>query len=175
MAPADDNKERNEPVLIGHVAGVFGVKGWVRLHSYTAPRVAILEYGDCLVGQSGNWRAVCIAEGRAHGKGVVARLSDVDDRDSAAALIGLQLGIPRDAMPEPEEGHYYWVDLEGLEVVRENGEVVGRVEYLLATGANDVLVVSGAGREILIPFLTDSVVKEVDLSAGRICVDWEWD
>ncbi len=77
-------------------------------------------------------------------------------------------------MPESDEGTYYWADLEGLQVVRKDGTVLGTVAYLLETGANDVLVIEGE-KERLIPFVADEVVLDVDVAGGVIRVDWEWD
>lgn len=173
MALTDD-KTRRSPVVLGRVAGVYGVKGWIKLHSYTDPRAAILDYRDCLLERAGSWQPARIAEGRAHGKGVIARFAGVRDRDQAAADVGAAVAVPRQALPEPEAGHYYWADLEGLRVVHRDGRELGRVAYLLETGANDVLVVQGE-REILIPFLPGSVILDVDLTEGRIDVDWEWE
>ena len=115
-----------------------------------------------------------ISEGRAHGKGVIARFDGVEDRDAAASCLGAELAVPRSSLPEPGDGHYYWADLEGLRVVRKDGSEIGEVAYLLATGANDVLVVQGQ-KEVLIPFVTGSVVLDVDVAGGKITVDWEWD
>ena len=95
--------------------------------------------------------------------------------ESAALLIEAEIGVNRAELPEVEEGHYYWSDLEGLKVEDRDGRVLGSVAYLLETGANDVMVVKGDGRETLVPFLTGEVIKRVDLAAGIISVDWEWD
>jgi 16S rRNA processing protein RimM len=98
----------------------------------------------------------------------------VHDREEAAVLIGTDIAVPRDAMPDTEPEQYYWSDLEGLSVVRRDGTELGKVAYLLETGANDVMVVKGE-REVLIPFVMNKVVLGVDLSSGRIEVDWEWE
>jgi 16S rRNA processing protein RimM len=120
------------------------------------------------------WREVDVAEGRKQGKTVIARLDGITDRELAAALVGATIGIARENLPETESGEYYWADLEGLQVVHGDGRVLGKVAYLLATGANDVLVVQGE-QEILVPFVRNEVIKDVDLAAGIINVDWEWD
>ena len=171
---AADNTDSNAPVVLGRVSGVYGVKGWVRLYSYTDPRDAILGYEGLLENRGDDWQAVRVEEGKLHGKGVIARFAGIEDRDQAAAYIGADLAVRRGSLPEPSEGHYYWADLEGLEVVHRDGRVLGRVDYLIETGANDVLVVTGE-REVLVPFVIGSVILDVDLSAGRIRVDWEWD
>lgn len=163
-----------EPVVLGRITGVFGVRGWVKVFSYTEPREALLDYGRWLLSMDGGWREAKVAEGKRHGKAIIARIEGVDDRDTAHALIGNEIGVPRDDLPGTEEGQYYWADLEGLEVVRRDGSRVGKVARLLETGANDVMVVT-AEREILIPFVMDKVIVDVDLAKGVITVDWEWD
>lgn len=144
------------------------------MFSYTDPREAILEYESWLLGHQGVWRPARVAEGQRHGKTVVARIDGFDDRDQAATLIGAEIGVPREALPEAEAGHYYWSDLEGLRVVRSDGSELGVLAYLLETGAHDVMVVKGE-REQLVPFVKDEVVLDVDLEKGVITVDWDWD
>ena len=174
MALTDDNAQQQTPIVLGHVAGVYGLNGWVKLRSYTDPRVAILDYRDCLMRTADGWRAATMSEGKAHGKGVIARFDGIDDRDAAASCMGAELAVPRTSLPELGDGHYYWADLEGLRVVTKEGSELGKVAYLLATGANDVLVVQGQ-KEILIPFVMGSVVLDVDVAGGNVTVDWEWD
>ncbi len=163
-----------DPVILGRITGIFGVRGWVKVFSYTEPREAILDYGRWLLSKDGGWREAKLAEGKRHGKTVIARIEGVNDRDEAETLIGIDIGVPREELPEAEAGHYYWADLEGLEVVRRDGSRVGTVAELLETGANDVMVVRGE-REILIPFVMDRVIVDVDLAEGVITVDWDWD
>jgi 16S rRNA processing protein RimM len=151
---------------------VYGIQGWVRVFSYTEPRENIVRYKPWYLKREGDWQARTVAEANRHGKGVVARLEGCSDRDQAQALIGYEIGVRRDQLPETETGEYYWNDLEGLEVVTLGGELLGRVDHLLETGANDVLVVQG-DRQRLIPFISGRVVASVDLAAGRIQVDWD--
>jgi len=174
VALTDGNLQQGDWVVLGRVSGVYGVSGWVRLHSYTNPRLAILDHRDCLFCTPGGVRKTRISEGRAHGKGVIARFDGISDRDAAAALIDTDIAVGRAALPELTEGHYYWADLEGLTVVHKDGSRLGEIAYLLETGANDVLVVQG-DREILIPYLWGSVVLDVDIEGGTVQVDWEWD
>ena len=153
---------------------MFGVKGWVKVFSYTQPREAILDYDRWRLRRGANWHRVRVAEGKRHGKSVIAHLEGVDDRDEAATWIGADIAIARNDLPAAAEGSYYWADLEGLRVVHRDGTELGRVAYLLETGANDVLVTEGE-RERLIPFIADKVILGVDLDNGVIHVDWEWD
>ncbi|MBT8079836.1 MAG: ribosome maturation factor RimM [Gammaproteobacteria bacterium] len=164
----------DKPIVLGRISGLYGVKGWVKVFSYTDPREALLDYRECFIGRSGRWEPTTIAEGRRHGKTVVARLEPVQDRDAAAELIGADLAVPRSGLPEPPEGEYYWADLEGLRVVHKDGRELGTVSSLLTTGAHDVLVVAG-DNEILVPFVPGRTVLDVDLGEGLIQVDWEWD
>jgi 16S rRNA processing protein RimM len=156
------------------VSGLYGVKGWIKVHSYTDPREAILDYKNWLLLRDEDRQSVRLAEGKRHGKTVIARFDGVDDRDDAAGYVGNEIGVPREQLPDTGRGEFYWTDLEGLQVVHSDGRALGKVAHLLATGANDVLVVRG-DQEILIPFVQGEVIKDVDLAAGVINVDWEWD
>lgn len=158
---------------LGKIVGLFGVRGWVKIHSYTRPPEAILAYRRWRVHLSSGWREYEVEEGRAHGKAIVARLAGYTDRDQAAELVGAEVALKVSELPPTRPGEYYWAQLEGLEVVNLQGVVLGRVSHLMETGANDVLVVSGE-RERLIPFVRD-VIRAVDPVAGRITVDWEAD
>lgn len=146
----------------------------MRVYSYTQPRENIVQYQPWYLKQSGDWQPRKLAEGSRHGKGVIARLQDCMDRDQALALMGSEIGIRRDQLPDTAPGEYYWSDLQGLEVVTVDNEVLGRVDHLLETGANDVLVIKG-DRERLVPFVLEQVVKRVDLDSGIIEVDWDKD
>ncbi len=161
-------------VVLGRVAGVFGVKGWVKVFSHTEPRENILQYAPWYLAADAGWRECRPLEGKVHGKGIVARIEYCDDRDQAAALVGCDIAVRRSQLPPPEPGEYYWSDLEGLDVVTRGGVVLGSVSHLFSTGANDVMVVNG-DRERLIPWLLDDVVLEVDLRTGVVRVDWDPD
>ena len=168
--------EHNKQLLMGRISGVHGVKGWVKIHSHTEPREAIIAYSPWNVGQSR--REMEPIEGGAHGKTVIAHLRGVHDRDAATALVGQDMWVDRSILPNPGEGHYYWADLVGLEVLLENGERLGVIESMMATGANDVMVIAGGDgedRQRLIPFIEGDVVLGVDLDSGRIRVRWDRD
>ena len=144
------------------------------MYSYTEPREAVLNYDRWLLSVDDGWQEATFAEGQRHGKTVITRIHGYDDRDQAAKLIGTEIAVPRDELPEPTDHQFYWMDLEGLRVVHRDGTELGKVNYLLETGANDVMVVTGE-QERLIPFVMDKVVLGVDLANGEISVDWEWD
>jgi 16S rRNA processing protein RimM len=167
----------SQSLVIGRIGGVYGIKGWVRIHSYTEPVDNLLGYRNWTVQRQGKWEAICIDAGKRHGKGLVAHLEGVDDRSQAEALKGCAIAVPITELPELAEEEYYWHQLEGLSVECA-GELLGRVDQLMATGANDVMVVkpcegSRDQRERLIPWIRGSVVKNIDLLEGSIQVDWD--
>jgi 16S rRNA processing protein RimM len=159
-------------VVLGEVSGVYGVRGWLRVRSHTDPVEQILRYGPWQLERSGHRSTHRLEGGRLHGRGVLAKFAGIDDRDQARELVGARISVARAELPELEPGDYYWNDLIGLRVVTRRGDDLGRVTGLMATGANDVLVVEGDS-ERLIPFIDEDVVLAVDLDAGRIQVDWD--
>ena len=184
MAQQEEASKASEPVVLGRVSGLYGVKGWVRVFSYTEPRDALLDYRHWLLRSGGGWLEKAVVDGRRHGKSVVARFAGIDDRDQAEEWVGADIAVTRESLPATGEGQYYWADLDGLEVRHRGGRVLGRVAHMLATGANDVMVVrpeeqaKSAGRgteEILIPFVPGMYILRVDIEEGVIDVDWEWD
>lgn len=161
-------------VLLGRLVGASGVRGEVKLESWTSPRLAIFSYQPWILRSRAGETSVSGASGREQGKGIVARLPGSDDRDQAEALRGAEILVPRSALPEAAPGEYYWIDLEGLAVLNREGVELGHVSHLFETAANDVMVVRGE-RERLIPFIVGRFVESVDLDARRIVVDWDPD
>ena len=161
-------------VILGRVSGVFGVKGWLKVQSYTEPRDNIVGFGAWTLRMNGVDHAFDVEEGHSHAGSVVAKLHGLDDRDKARDWVGADIVVQREQLPKIAAGELYWTDLEGLEVRTTTGTVLGTVDHLLATGGNDVLVLDSSPR-LLIPFVAGDVVKEVDLKAGLIVVDWSPD
>ena len=159
----------------GEISGVFGVKGWVKVYSFTEPRENILQYSPWLLRKNNQTKEIKVTGGQRHGNNVIAELEDINDRDGALALMGSEILIRKEQLPKPEPGEYYWADLVGLQVETEAGVKLGEVEHLLETGANDVLVVRDGETERLIPFLQQQTVLKIDLEAGLIIVDWDPD
>ncbi|HHJ21026.1 MAG TPA: ribosome maturation factor RimM [Gammaproteobacteria bacterium] len=159
-------------VIVGKVSGVYGVKGWLKVHSFTHAREDILGYKPWLMGRNGDWSTREVEAGQRHGKGIIAKLVGCDDRDQALALSGIQIAIKSEQLPELGVDDYYWSDLIGLQVETEAGVTLGVVDSLLETGANDVMVVKG-DRERVIPYAQPEYVKSIDLHAGKMVVDWD--
>lgn len=164
----------SKPVIIGQINGLYGVYGWIKVFSYTNPMTNILNYSPWHLYQQGQWQKVTVCEGQAHNKGIIARLDAIRDRDEAARLLGVDIAIDREQLPSAPVGEYYWTDLVGLTVINSENIILGPVDHLLETGANDVLVLKSE-RERLIPFVLDQIVLEVDLNRRVIRVDWDAD
>lgn len=163
-------------IPLGRVLGALGLRGEVKLESWTEPRAAIFGYQPWTVRDAqGNEREVSGVQGRETGKHVVAVFPGVGDRDAAELLNGQEIFAPRSALPPAKPGEFYWADLEGLSVVTVDGVDLGSVSHLFSTGANDVLVTRDAERERMIPFVQPQFVTAIDLVAGVVTVDWDPD
>ena len=169
-------------VEMGRISAPFGIKGWIRIQTYTRTASGLTDYPRWWLGGAEGWREYLVEQSQAQGTDVVAKLAGCDDRDGAAGFKGQQVAIPREAFPPPAIGEFYWADLLGLNVRNGEGLDFGIVTSMLETGANDVMVVqqsaqiqvSGHGQdgaERLIPFVA-TVVKRVDIAARVIEVDW---
>lgn len=172
--------ESDEWVVLGKVSTAFGIKGWVKIHSYTEPLDNLLHYKELWITAAPGWRKIDLVEGRPQGRGLIGRFAGCNDRDQALSYAGAELAVPRSALPQLEAGDYYWSQLEGLKVINSEGELLGWVDHLLETGANDVLVVrpgesSIDDQERLIPYLPGRVVVRVDLEQAELHVDWSAD
>lgn len=166
-----DSDDVVDVVIVGTIGAPYGVRGWVHINSFTQPADNLQRYKPWMACADGRWRVHQPAKVKSHGSGLVASFAGVSDRDAAAALTGTQLGVARDALPEPEADEYYWRDLQGLEVFDQTGALLGTVARLMDIGAHVVLVVQGAAGETLIPFVARHV-SSVDLAKGRVEVDW---
>ncbi len=169
-------------IALGHIASVYGVKGWLKIHSNTSPMENILNYPRWILDRDGQLMTVEIDQARQHGKGLVAHIVGCDDRELARSYCRSEITINADEMPEPEDDEIYWHQLESLDVFSRNAEgdniLLGKVSHLMETGANDVLVIRPSKgsidrRERLVPWLTGSVVLDVNPEKGFIRVDWD--
>ena len=158
-----------ERILVGSIAGAHGVRGQVRIKSFTDDPAAVAAYGP-LSDESGQRRFDVRVTGHVKG-GVIARIEGVADRSAAEALRGLRLYVPRAALPATQADEYYRVDLIGLEAELADGSRFGRIVDVQNYGAGDVLEIErpDGGTELL-PF-ADRIVPVVDLAAGRVVVD----
>ncbi|MYH89526.1 MAG: 16S rRNA processing protein RimM [Gammaproteobacteria bacterium] len=180
-----------ELTVIGEISSPYGVRGWVRVRSYTRPPEEILGYacwtltprnrsgGPGDAGRPAEARqSIRVMDSLLQKKHLVVKLEGISSRDEAASLSGMQVCIPAGDLPDLPAGEYYWSQLIGLEVANLAGESLGTVDHLVETGANDVLVVKYPGvdadAERLIPWIPQ-VIRAVDIGAGSLLVDWEGD
>lgn len=159
------------PVVIGRLRAVFAIHGWLKVESFTRPRGNITDYQQFLIRTGDSWLELGKASWKRHGNQFLVHFAGIEDRDQAQGYVGHDIAVSRTALPPLEAGEYYWSDLIGM-VVRDRicGDL-GTVTNLIETGANDVLVV-GQSDAVLIPFLPAVVIKEVDMAARIITVDW---
>ncbi|MFT5335558.1 MAG: 16S rRNA processing protein RimM [Halioglobus sp.] len=170
-------------LVIGRISGCYGIKGWVKIHSFTEPVENMLAYDQFQLKRKSGLEAVEFDSIRRQGKGLVGHIEGVDDRNLAETYKGLEIAVGAEQLPTLDDGDFYWRELHGLKVwcldqsVSEERVLLGTVDHLIDTGANDVLVVKACKESVdkqerLIPYLPDDVVTRVDLKAGLIEVDW---
>ena len=167
----------DEFIPVGKISGVFGIKGWMKIFSFTDPRQNILNYSPLYLSRKGEWVEVKVSNGRMQGKGVVISFADITEPAQVLPLIGAELAISEQQLKPTAKDEFYWSDLIGLTVVNVHDEILGIVDNLLETGAHDVLLVKDKehATERLIPFVMDEIVELVDLDSKLIRVDWELD
>jgi len=159
--------------LVGKINGLFGVQGWVKIFSYTHPRKNILSYQPWHIKAEGQWQTLDIVKGREQGKTIVAQIKNIDDREQARGLIGIDIYIEKSQLPELDNGEYYWEDLIGLEVINQDNVALGKVSNLVDTGANTVLIITGQ-KEHWVPYVKPFLIS-VDIAKKQIWVDWDED
>jgi 16S rRNA processing protein RimM len=165
--------QRPDLVTLGKITGIWGVHGWVRIYSYTRKKQDIFSFNPWYLLRGDSYDQIHVLQGRTQGSRMVARLEGYTEREQARSLIDTTIAVPMDVLPELNHEEYYWIQLQGLRVVTVNDEDLGTVDFLMETGANDVMVVRG-DRERLIPYIPD-VIRQVSLGEGLIRVDWDVD
>jgi 16S rRNA processing protein RimM len=166
-------------ITLGKFGSTYGVHGWLKIHTYTEFDASILDYKPwyisktvTVVNSSTEWEKIEVEAAQTHGKGIIVKLPNINSPEDARLLTGKLIAIHRDQLPKLKKDEYYWSDLEGLTVINKNGEVLGKVIYLMETGSNDVLVVKN-DKEHAIPYLPGDVIICVDLAKQEIHVDWD--
>ena len=164
-------------IVVGRIGRTHGVKGWLKLQSWTSPAENILEFAHLAVGTKNGLERLRIDQSRWQSGNLLVHFEGYDEPELAGRFTGCEVAVEASELAELEAGEYYWHQLQGLRVINLAGENFGRVGHLLETGANDVLVVEPeAGsiddRQRLIPLVWERVVRRVDLQACVIEVDW---
>lgn len=164
----------DEYVIVGRIGAPYGIKGWMKIHSFTEWTDDIFEYSPWFLEDKDDWRAIEVTDGREHGKALIAKLVGFDTPEQARLITGKMIAIKRSQLAPLEANEYYWRDLEGLTVINQDGKVLGVIGYILETGSNDVLVIKDENnKDHAIPYLPGSVVISVDLTKREMHVNWE--
>lgn len=157
---------------MARVGAPFGIKGWLKLQVFTQAPDSLDAYASWLLkNTAGKWEEFELEDFSVNAKGVIAKLKGCDDRTAAEKLVKREIGIPRESLEETGEGEIFWFDLIGCEVINTAGDKLGKVETLMETGANDVLVVKRGSEEMLIPVIGEVMVN-VDREEKTITVNW---
>ena len=167
-------KKSEKLVIVGRLGAPYGIKGWIKIHSFTEPMENILNYQPWLVKQQGQWQPLAIHDCRRHNKVLIASINRYEDREATVSLRHAQIAIKRKQLPTLGEYEHYWTDLQDLTVLTTSGHELGKINHILPTGANDVLVIKGK-QQYFIPYLLHKVIKDVDYVNGRMIVDWDKD
>lgn len=161
-------------VTAGKIGSTYGIQGWLKIHTYTEFGASLFEYKPWYL-SSGNdeWNTIEVEDGRIHGNGIIAKLAGISTPEDARLLTGKMIAITRSQLlPKLKKDEYYWSDLVGLTVRNKNGEILGKVMYLMETGSNDVLVIKG-DKEHAIPYLPGDIITNINLVKQEMHVDWE--
>jgi|TARA_B110000263_G_C15254829_1_gene485956 16S rRNA processing protein RimM len=160
-------------ILVGKISNPHGIKGWVKVISFTDPIENILSYKKWTISDNQTEKTYCLEDSRIQGNKIVIKLEGVNNRDDADLLKNLQIEVNRSDLPKLDENSYYWEDLVDFNVIDINGMHVGKVDSLFRTGSNDVLVIINKTKQrLLVPFIMVEVIKYVDLDKELISIDW---
>lgn len=172
VAPSPDAGREQDRVVLGRITGAFGIRGWLKVASFTDPPEQILDYPLWRTDLPGGGnRELRPAEGRRQGKGLAVRIEGIEDRNGAEALGKPELWVERRELPALASGEFYRADLIGFEVVNLAGQALGRVDHFHDLPASTVMVVSGE-RDRWVPIGGKQLFR-VDAGQRRITVDWD--
>ena len=168
--------EDDKKIYLGKITGVHGIKGWLKIQSFSSPPENILNYPLWIISNRGQEGFYSVEQGRKHSNKIIVKLEEIDDRTKAESLINSKIKIRRSELPKLSNESHYWSDLEGLSVLNSEEKLIGIVDSLIETGANDVMVVNTTkDKRILIPFVMHEIIKEVSIELNYVKVDWQID
>lgn len=169
-------QDQSDFIIIGKLVGVYAVRGWFKVLSFTRPQTNIWIYTPWFIKQvRGQWQQVSVRDGKQHGNSLIASLVDVVNREQAMELVGSEIAVGKEQFPVAQKGEVYWHELIDIQVVNVAGEVLGIVTDLHETGTHDLLVVEQGKKRHLIPYVLDVYIKEVDIDLRVMRVDWQSD
>lgn len=170
---ARTGEDGREPVVLGRVGAPHGVRGWVKVFSFTEPPEGITDYPKWDVVRGTEVRRMKVLESKRAGQGIAVRLEGIETREAAQMLSGAEVRIDRSELPATRPGEYYWHDLIGLVATNRAGQALGTVEEILELPAHPVIRLRGE-RERLVPLVPERLVA-VDLAGGKVTLDWHPD
>jgi len=171
---ARSGPESPRAVVLGRVGAPHGVRGWVKVSSYTEPAAGIADYPQWTLVHAGQSRRVRVLESKRAGQNLAVRLEGIDTMDAARLLNGAEIQVDRSELPDAGPREHYLHDLLGLEVVNREGVALGRVDGFLEMPAHPVMVLRDDKVERLVPMVPERLVA-VDLAGQRVTVDWHQD
>ena len=165
--------EDDKKIYLGKISGVHGIKGWLKIHSFSSPPENILNYPKWIINNQGEEECYSVEQGRKQNNKIVVKLEKIDDRNTAESLINSKIQILRSDLPKLSNENYYWSDLVGLSVLNSEETVIGKIESLIETTANDIMVINTSKNErVLVPFVMHEVIQEVNVELKYIKIDW---
>ncbi|MDH5878517.1 ribosome maturation factor RimM [Vibrio sp. S/42/10] len=179
MKGKETMSEQNNRIVMGKLGSTYGIRGWLKVFSYTDNAESIFDYSPWYLKLKGKWVEYKVESWKRHGQGYVCKLAGLDVREDAQLMTNFEIAIDPASLPELSEDEFYWRELFGMQVFTTKGYNLGEVTDLLETGSNDVLVIKAnlkdafGQKERLVPYLEEQVIKKVDREARRIEVDWD--
>lgn len=173
------NSDASQSVVVGRIGAAHGIKGWIKIQSFTAEPAALFAYQPLWVLVAGKPQVLEIVNWRMQGKSFVAQLKGCNDRNDAQRLTQCEVLTDAERLPALDDDDVYWHQLMGKQVQTQTGELLGLVDHLLETGSNDVMVVKPSqgsidNRERLIPLLLSQGQTQIS-DEGNLVVDWDSD
>ncbi|XBS70643.1 ribosome maturation factor RimM [Acerihabitans sp. KWT182] len=168
-----------KPVVLGKMGSTYGIHGWLRVFSSTEESESIFDYQPWFIKRAGKWQQLELQGWKHHNQDLIIKIKGTEDREAASQLTNCEIVVDSTQLPPLEAGDYYWKDIMACQVVTTAGYQLGSVIDMMETGSNDVMVVKAnlkdayGMQERLIPFLDGQVIKNVDLNAHIIEVEWD--
>lgn len=179
MAPAVQ-QAGDLPRPMGRLGSVYGLKGWIKVQSFTSRPEDLFDYSPWYIRRRGEeWREVRVEDYAQHGGAFIVKLCGVSTPEEGKNFTGMEIGIRRSSLPRAPQGAIYLQDLIGCNVIGLEGVMLGKVLRIWDHGAAPVMEVSPSDRpahgkkdNLLIPYVAGPIVKEVDLSSKTVRVEW---
>lgn len=161
-------------IIVGRFGKPHGIKGLITVISFTEPRDNIMHYTDWHVRMNGQWQPLKLLHLEMNNKFILAQVEGYQEREDAGRLTNADIAIDRQQLPALQQGDYYWHQLEGMQVVNQEGIALGTIQDIMPTGSNDVLIVVGEKRH-LIPYLPGTSIIDINDTTRVMTVDWDAD